>query len=221
MMPSSGGNSIVHYWAGKGYPIGWLFTPTAKRKPKEWLPFALDNGKFASCVGFRPGQVFLRETPREWSGDLFLQSLSDFSLEELKPRWVTVPDVVADKEGTLKEWGEWYPRLSARFNFAWAFVVQDGMTPEDVPEEADVVFVGGSKKWKFRNLEKFAKAFPRVHVGGVYSLDSLIFCESLGVESVDGTGWFRNPTMQEILARWFRIQAGEETLPDQMTLALA
>ncbi len=45
-------------------------------------------------------------------------------------------------------------------------------------------------------------------------------CKELGVESCDGTGWFRGPKMTDTLHRYFRIQAGEEKLPDQMQLCL-
>ena len=27
VMPSQNMKGIVHYWRGRGYPVGWLFTP--------------------------------------------------------------------------------------------------------------------------------------------------------------------------------------------------
>ena len=42
-----------------------------------------------------------------------------------------------------------------------------------------------------RNVEIFCKAFPRVHVGRVNWIDKLEFCERVGAESCDGTGFFR------------------------------
>ena len=48
VMPSQNSKGIVHYWAGLGYPVGWLFTPEgAVREPLPWMPYAIDNGRFA------------------------------------------------------------------------------------------------------------------------------------------------------------------------------
>ena len=48
VMPSNNSKGIVHYWAGLGYPVGWLFTPeSAVREPVPWIPYAIDNGRFA------------------------------------------------------------------------------------------------------------------------------------------------------------------------------
>jgi hypothetical protein len=65
------------------------------------------------------------------------------------------------------------------------------MTPKDVPLSADIVFVGGSTCWKWRNAGMFVAQFPRVHVARVNWVDKLEYCERIGVESVDGTGFFR------------------------------
>ena len=157
-MPSSNGQSVVHFWAGRGYPVGWLFTPGRNREPKPWLPYAIDNGKFG---------VYL--DGREWEEENFLTTLRHFQKQEIKPRWAAVPDIVANKEETLKAWAKWVPRLSKEFSFDWAFVAQDGMTPCDVPTDADVVFIGGSKAWKWKNAKLFTESFPRVHIGGVNS----------------------------------------------------
>lgn len=74
-----------------------------------------------------------------------------------------------------------------------AFAAQDGMTPADVPSDADVVFVGGSTSWKWANLRMWTDNFPRVHVGRVNSRRLLEQAEQAGAESCDGTGWFRDP----------------------------
>lgn len=205
VMPSSNGQSVVHFWAGRGYPVGWLFTPGRNREPKPWLPYAIDNGKFG---------VYL--DGREWEKEKFLTTLRHFQKQEIKPRWAAVPDVVANKEETLKAWAKWFPRLSKEFSFDWAFVAQDGMTPCDVPTGADVVFIGGSKAWKWKNAKLFSESFPRVHIGGVNSTHYLNYSKSLGVESVDGSGWFRGPKMIQRLENWFRGQAGEISTPVQL-----
>jgi hypothetical protein len=65
------------------------------------------------------------------------------------------------------------------------------MTPDDVPPETDVVFVGGSFDWKWDNLLMWTRNFPRVHVGRVNTEKRLWMAHEAGVESCDGTGWFR------------------------------
>jgi len=104
--------------------------------------------------------------------------------------WVAVPDEVGDKEETLRLWNQ-YERRVRQFGWPLAFVVQDGMTPFDVPRNADVVFIGGSTNGKWRNTSLFAASFPRIHIGRVNWWDKLEYCERLGVESCDGTGFFR------------------------------
>jgi len=107
-----------------------------------------------------------------------------------KPRWIAVPDVVGNREATLRAWFAHSPRV-ATFGCPLAFVVQDGMTPDDVPPNASVVFVGGTDKWKMRSLPMFTAAFPRVHVGRINGEKGLWECHEAGAESCDGTGWMR------------------------------
>ena len=208
-MPSDNGQSIVHFWAGCGYPVGWLFSSGRKRVPKPWLPYAIDNGCYGSHLS------------GEWSEDEFMETLAHFSLQELKPRWAAVPDKVGDAEETKRLWRQWHPKLSRLFPFKWAFVVQDGMVPSDVPPEASIVFVGGSKKWKWRTAHSWVSHFERVHVGAVNCLHYLSYSEELKVESVDGTGWFRSPRMTDKLTKWFRHAAGQEKLPEQLELKVS
>ena len=174
----------IHYWAGK-YPnrIGWLVGPSAmtKTKLREWMPYALDNDAFTAW-----------ENGSEWEEKAYFTFLDWVATQKIKPLWAAVPDVVTDKDGTLHNWKKYAPRLK---NYGWplAFVAQDGMNPSDVPDEAALVFIGGSYEWKWRSVAKFTGLFPRVHVGRVNTLYRLRRCDELGVESVDGTGWFRRP----------------------------
>ena len=55
-------------------------------------------------------------------------------------------------------------------------------------------------------------------VGAINTFKNLLRCRELGVESCDGTGWFRGPKMTDTLHRYFRVQAGEEKLPEQMEM---
>lgn len=86
-----------------------------------------------------------------------------------------------------------------------AFALQDGMTPADIPDDAVVLFVGGTTKWKWRSLPTWASTGRRVHVGRVNEVERLLICERFGVESVDGTGWMKGTDggRQAIaLAKW-------------------
>lgn len=174
----------VHYWAGK-YPnkIGWLVGPSGmtKTKVREWLPWALDNDAFSAW-----------ENGDEWNESLYWKFLDWAKTQKHQPMWAAVPDVVADLSGTLRNWNKFNERV-AEYEWPLAFVVQDGMTPEHVPDQAEVVFIGGTYKWKWNNAPKFAQVFDRVHIGRVNTLQKLRRCDELGVESVDGTGWFRRP----------------------------
>lgn len=182
LMPANASNSLVHYLAGK-HPgkLGWLVGPSARTKTRlrPWMPYALDNDAFAA---FSSG--------RDWSESEWLEMLKWARSSGIKPLWSLIPDVVANKQATLAKWDR-YASTVDRFGFLKAFAVQDGMKLSDVPREAAVVFVGGTTEWKWRTLPMWANSFPRVHVGRVNELRRLWTCEDLGVESVDGSGWFR------------------------------
>ena len=182
VMPSNNSSSIVHYWAGRHEGrIGWLVGPSAmsKTKLRPWMPFALDNDAFASWTTGRP-----------WDEDMWMSMLFKVKREGLNPRWVLVPDVVANREAPLAKWYLYHP-VAASYGWPVAMAVQDGMTPDDVPDEADVIFVGGSTDWKWQSLPMWAETGRRIHVGRVNEIYKVELCESLGVESVDGTGWMR------------------------------
>ena len=184
-MPSNHSGAEVHYLAGR-FPgkVGWLIGPSAIRKTKlrHWIPYACDNDAFSSW-----------SCNREWNEAEWIAMLDWTRMCEFKPMWALIPDVVADKKRTLENWEKYYP-VAVSYRYKLAFAVQDGMTPDDVPINADVVFVGGSTEWKWKTVSTWTQNFKRVHVGRVNSIDRLWLCEDLGVESVDGTGWFRDPS---------------------------
>ena len=184
-MPSNHSGAEVHYLAGR-FPgkVGWLIGPSAIRKTKlrHWIPYACDNDAFSSW-----------SCNREWNEAEWIAMLDWTRMCEFKPMWALIPDVVADKKRTLENWEKYYP-VAASYRYKSAFAAQDGMTPDDVPINADVVFVGGSTEWKWKTVSTWTQNFKRVHVGRVNSIDRLWLCEDLGVESVDGTGWFRDPS---------------------------
>jgi hypothetical protein len=159
--------------------IGHIYSPDGWRRP--WPNYALDNGGFTSGKAWEPGP-FLR--------------LIDRAIEaEHQPRWLAVPDVVANREATLQSWQKWAPVLR-QCGFPLAFVVQDGMIPADLPADADVIFVGGTTDWKRSTAGVWCHAHPRVHIGRVNGEKDLWRYHRLGAESCDGSGWFRGDRRQ-------------------------
>jgi hypothetical protein len=109
--------------------------------------------------------------------------------------WIVVPDVVCDAVQTIKMWDLWYPQLHNK-GIPLAFAVQDGMKSKDVPQGADLVFIGGSDEWKLWAVPHFCNSFAHVHVGRVNHAKRIWFCYKHGVKSVDGTGWMRGDKKQ-------------------------
>lgn len=179
-MPANNTGVRFGYLAGR-FPekVGHLISPGAERGPYEFIPNALDNGAYSA---FTSGE--------DWSEAAWIRLLDWAHLSGQRPLWALVPDVVANKEATLANWERYAPTV-ARYGFPLAFAAQDGMLPEDVPADAEVIFVGGSTEWKWRTVGLWCAAYPRVHVGRVNSYRRLWQCHDLGAESVDGTGWLR------------------------------
>jgi hypothetical protein len=200
-MPKNPKTMIVMPSNNTGFECGRLFGMFPDRlahlhscerlaEPKRNIPWALDNGVFGA---FTSG--------REWSEEPFYSFLDAYS--SWKPIWAVVPDWVGDKERTLILWEKHSPALKA-FGVPLAFAAQDGMTPDDVPMDAEIVFVGGSTSWKWKSLSIWTKNFPRVHVGRVNSRRLLEMAEENGAESCDGTGWFRDPKRTQELEDYLK-----------------
>ena len=196
VMPANNSAKKIMTLADK-YPgrLGWLIGPTARRKTRlrSNMPFALDNDAFTA---WKDGTT--------WDEAAWMEMLELAKFSGLDPLWVLVPDVVADRNGTLEMWGKYSPAAKS-YGWPLAFAVQDGMAAEDVPNGAEIVFVGGTTFWKWNTLPTWTTNFPRVHVGRVNEARRILTCERLGVESVDGTGWFRDGTngrRVKILEAW-------------------
>ena len=184
-MPSNHAGLTVGYLAGR-WPgrIGWILSPGGWKMPPDWMPYVLDNGAFPVWT---KGHQFDEKA--------FYEHCQKIVGLRHKPLWIAVPDVVANREETIKSWWRHYERVAA-FCPRLAFVVQDGMVPSDVPENADVVFVGGTTEWKWKTLPIWSDNFPRVHVGRVNTDRMLWMAHDSGAESCDGTGWFRGDQVQ-------------------------
>jgi hypothetical protein len=196
-MPADNTGLAVGWMAGR-YPgkIGHLFSPGAQRGPfaRDFgIEYALDNGAFAAGDNWEEAPWFAL---LEWA-----------KLSGQRPLWALVPDVVADRIRTLRKWNIYAPQL-AKYNWPLAFAVQDGMRPADVPDAADVIFVGGTTEWKWQTVKMWCEHFPHVHVGRVNTYRRLWECHDAGAKSCDGTGWTRGDQRQ---ARGIRAYLEEST----------
>lgn len=170
----------VGYLAGRYTgSVGHLYSPGAERGPWLFLPYALDNGAYVAFEKRQP-----------WDEAAWRRLLLWAAMAGQRPLWCIVPDVVADRDATLRAWERFAPEVK-RYGFRCAFAAQDGMTFGDVPDGDCVVFLGGSTEWKLSAIEPWCKRFPgRVHVGRVNTWGRLLTCYRAGAISVDGTGWF-------------------------------
>jgi hypothetical protein len=211
VMPANNTGAWVGYLAGRYEgAMGHLYSPGAQTGPFPFLPYALDNGAFGA---FKNGTQW---DVHAWRGLLGWSQMSG-----QRPLWALVPDVVGDKAGTLDAWHRHAGEVISS-GMRPAFAVQDGMLPEDVPDEADVIFIGGSTEWKWATAGMWCAAFPHVHIGRVNTLRWLRVAAAHGAKSVDGTGWFRGDKAQrDGLRQFLAEQAGEITEPQQLRLFAA
>lgn len=159
--------------------LGWIIGPSCWKVPRRDIPYVLDNDAF---IAWKRGEAW---DASAWRTMLYKVECADYH----KPNWILVPDVVADRSATIDRWHEFSSEAS-RLKVPLAFAVQNGMTPADVPTGADVVFVGGTTEWKWKTAHIWCESFPRVHVGRVRT-GRLEYCERIGAESVDGSGFMR------------------------------
>ncbi len=180
VMVSNATGIEVGLLAGK-YPggIGHLFSPKGQRGPWPEIPYALDNGAYGA---------FLNK--REWNESDWRTLLWWAAMCGQRPLWSVVPDVVQDRDETLRRWDIYAPVVRS-MGFRPAFAAQDGMTFADVPDDECVIFLAGSDTWKDSSIKPWCAQFPgRVHVARVNGMPRLLASYRAGAVSVDGTGWF-------------------------------
>lgn len=181
--------------------LGLLYGLDSEENPYGY-PYSLDNGRFP---------VWRKRTP--WDEAAYY-ALLDFAMENsYPPLWAAVPDVVADPEATIREWGKWVRIIRYFLSCDLAFVVQDGMTRRDVNAlhpKPDLIFVGETFQWKRRSLPHWVKHFKRVHVGRVNTGRMLWAVHRLGVESSDGTGWWHRKQQADLVRYLERTSSGRE-----------
>lgn len=109
-------------------------------------------------------------------------------------RFAVCPDVfdptgAPAHEPTLERWRTYAPRMR-RHGFTPAFVCQVGCTLDTVPDDAEVLFLGGTTEWKL-GPEAWRITQGRgcrwVHMGRVNSKRRFDTARAMGCDSVDGT----------------------------------
>lgn len=170
--------------------IGHLFSSNSKYFRRHFGPFALDNGRYPAWKSGKPWKA----------ADLFAL-YRRVATQGSAPLWLLVPDRVGEWRETMKEWDRWAGVLCER-GWPLALAVQDGATVDDVRAiQPDVVFVGGTTRFKWETFARWCGEFPRVHVGRVNTPREAWRCWKAGAESVDGTGWMRTDRQRAGLMR--------------------
>jgi hypothetical protein len=211
-MPANNASSYVHYWAGRQQGlVGHLWSPGRNISYYPWLPYMLDNGKYAAVAA-----------GRTWDGNQFIQHCNHAMTLPVMPRWIVVPDEPRNAAQTLKLWQEWEPILRP-YAVPLAFAIQDGIEFEQIPQSANVCFIGGSDAWRYPRLEAIVERGHAngklIHVGRING-HKIWLCDRLGVDSIDSSGWFSGPYPRAILEHYFRYRVGEAEPPsaDQLNL---
>jgi hypothetical protein len=160
----------------KTHPLGLMAQPAngVKTQIPAYRWWAADNGCYAKGPAFDGEAWFkwLDRLPRE------------------RCLFAVAPDVVQDPEATLARSRPWIPRIRA-LGFPVAYAAQDGIT-EAPWDEIDVLFIGGSTKWKLSPaataITARAHAHQKtVHMGRVNSLKRIQAAALMGCQSADGT----------------------------------
>jgi hypothetical protein len=160
--------------------IGILFQPAYRPRPYHNLAevtWAADNGCYAA------GDKF--------DLDRYLDFLDRYAEHAGTCLFATAPDVLEDPVATWERGAPVLPQIRGR-GYPAAFVAQDGFDATEVDWDSfDVLFVGGSTRWKLtRGYELAALAHSygkRAHLGRVNSGKRYRAGMWAGFDSADGT----------------------------------
>ncbi|HEY2242612.1 MAG TPA: hypothetical protein VGH47_00125 [Xanthobacteraceae bacterium] len=181
---------IVHHIS---HPrLGFIMTPDRRDKPPAAAALAIDNACFANPAAYSDAKYlgYLERMPRE------------------RTLFATAPDMLGDHEATVARSIPMLRAIRAAGHKA-ALVAQDGWDEATTPwHEFDVLFVGGSTRFKFRGGRDAVAAAKRhgkaTHMGRVNSLERLRAAISIGCDSSDGTFLLFAPTENwGRMLRWF------------------
>ncbi|WP_454232064.1 hypothetical protein [Mycolicibacterium fortuitum] len=194
-------NRKVHAAMGAGN-LGFIDTPRQGNKRPEGITWCADNGCFGKGFDEQQWWAWLVDNANQSSHCLF----------------ATAPDVVGDAAATLERSRPWLPKIR-ELGYPAAFVAQDGQENLPVPwDEFDVLFIGGSTKWKLGPQARgiVAEANRRgkhVHMGRVNSRRRYQYAQAIGCDSVDGTFLVFGPEVNlPRLMSWVDEAASQEEL---------
>lgn len=146
--------------------------------PPRRSPWFLDNGAFRD---WKAGRSFDEAS--------FMRAV-ERSMDATAPDFVVLPDIVASKK-SLEFSLSYVDRLRSACS-RLAFVVQDGMTEDEISSIAEVfevLFVGGSLEWKLataKNWVDFAHRIgKRCHIGRVGTRKRMLWARAIEADSVD------------------------------------
>lgn len=136
--------------------FGHMVTPGTRGVPvgiKEGSVWAADNQAFTQ-----------RFDPIRYFG--WLQTMEQYKQTCL---FCTIPDKFGDASETLRMFKQWRGSFG---DWPVAFVAQDGQEDLELPDDFDVLFVGGSTKWRLSDaaivcIKRAQSLGKRVHIGRV------------------------------------------------------
>ena len=159
--------------------IGFMVTPDSDRAVLADVTWAADNGCYAAGDRF--------------DLDRYLAWLARPRGATARCLFATAPDVLGDARATWERSAPVLPLLRG-LGYPPALVAQDGFDPDAVDWSLfDVLFIGGSTRWKRSDRGGFAAMSSakargaRVHVGRVNGGPFLRHVVAAGADSADGT----------------------------------
>lgn len=180
------------------HDLGILASPgrTCKGYKQAGITTAIDNGAWSS-----------KQRGFPFMADVFRDHLKDAFKNGINAEFIVCPDIVAGGLASLDFSMGWATGelLGARL----ALAVQDGMRPSHISDSFTLkhfnyIFVGGSVDWKWKTVKQWVEFAhdndKKIHVGRVGTLDKLLYCESIGVDSVDSSNFARNDSWDVIEA---------------------
>jgi len=186
-------NPTIRAWASTRTDVGLMAQPRSAvlgHAADYSAGYAFDNGAFGA---------FLRGTPFDvpaWERQLA-------KLPDGLCRFVVVPDVVGNHDGTRASWDLHAGTVHTTGRPA-AFVLQNGCTDlSQVPNNADAVFIGGDDTYKLGADAARVGWQARghglwVHMGRVNSASRFCRALAMGCDSADGTFLRFGPVQQQI-----------------------
>lgn len=167
--------------------VGHLVVPRQWNDPATLdlsVPWAMDNGAFS---GFDEGS--------------YVRMLEAYqAYQSARCLFVTAPDVVGDAASTVARWPFW-SQLLRGLGWVPAFVAQDGLTPDRVPNLTrgrGALFIGGTTTYKESGAVRALCAYAKsrgvwVHWGRVNGRRRYELALKAGVDSIDGSGFSMYP----------------------------